>query len=378
MKALIERLGISVVHLRCLHDIFLENHQEFKRIEEILNSEDFREYYLEISRELYGGGKQPRGNVKLSRQMILGDIIEYIFTGRAYYHAAKSEDNFKKFLKVILYCVNQILIYDTITINPEIRKLYIEKLEENIDLEVLYEKEGDMEIAADLKVNDTIIWTDAWTSSIDLFVDSILPKTLGCPKELIVFAELIRLKKGNIIPLLLIQRVFGEQKTIAPPDFLIAKENKEIYGIEVGYAKEGQSREFSIRTSIPTFAIDLKNNMHNRCPKCGENILYCDPVIEAYSNGILKEELESRGGKFFCKDCDHFDNGNCKFSNYYGKAKGEKFNGEDLESSKKRHYHTGCVKGDSYSYYGQERNILEEHIDDFFAQIPEIEGLDNI
>jgi hypothetical protein len=41
----------------------------------------------------------------MSRQMILGDVIEYIFAGRAYYYAAKSESNLKNFLKLILYTV---------------------------------------------------------------------------------------------------------------------------------------------------------------------------------------------------------------------------------------------------------------------------------
>lgn len=88
--------------------------------------------------------------------MILGDIIEYIFTGRAYYYAVKSEDNFKEFLKLILYSVNQLLIFDTITVNPGIRKLYIEKLEEKIDNELLFEKDGDIELAEALKNSNTI------------------------------------------------------------------------------------------------------------------------------------------------------------------------------------------------------------------------------
>src|SRR5690606_11183591 len=180
----------------------------------------------------------------------------------------------------------------------------------------------------------------------------ILPKTLGMPKELIVFAELIRLKIGILIPLLLIQRIFGDRDPIAPPDFLIMKRNKEVYGIEVGYRKELQSRKFSIRTSIPTFAVDLKNNMHNRCPSCGENILYCDVVIENYSRGRLEDIMEQRadGRKVFCSDCRHFDEGNCIFSNYYGKLEGHNFAGKPLESTKDRHYHTRCAKGGSYSY----------------------------
>jgi hypothetical protein len=369
MKLLLDKLNISVQHLKCLDDVFLNNHQEYKRINDILNSEEFSHIYEEISREIYAGGKQPRGNLKLARQMILGDVIEYIFTGRAYYYAAKSEENFKNFLKLIMYSVNQLLIYDSITVQPDIRKLYIEKLEEEIDLKILYEKDDDSELARNLKNSKTVLNDGNW-KQFDSLVDSILPKTLGCPKELVVFAELLRVKKGIIIPLLLIQRLFGNRNPIAPPDFLLAKGNKEIFGIEVGYAKEGQSREFSIQTSIPTFAVDLKNNMHNRCPKCGEIILYCDKVIESFSEGTLTSKL-------ICKDCQNFDNGNCIFSNYYGKWKGTEFNGNSSEQ-KERHYHAKCVKDDTYDYRQQSVRINDKHLEEFFAQIPQIQGLENL
>jgi hypothetical protein len=263
-------------------------------------------------------------------------------------------------------------------VNPKIRKLYIESLEKKINKKILYEKEADEKLAKKLKSSKTIIRTNEWTTPIDSFVDSILPKTLGCPKELVVFAELIRLKKGMVIPLLLVQRLFGDKKPIAPPDFLIIKGNKEMFGIEVGYEKEGQSREFTIKTSIPTFAVDLKNNMHNRCPKCGENILYCDAVISAYANGTLEQELQTRGGKFYCKDCPKFNNGRCKFSNYYGRASGKSFNKSFLVSDKDRHYHASCVTGSSYLFRGKKRSILASHIDEFFAQNPEIQGIESL
>jgi len=195
MKLLIEKLGVSVKHLKCLDEVFYEHNEEYRRIENILNSDEFGSIYKEISKEIYAGGKKSQGKLRLARQMILGDVIEYIFTGRAYYFAAKSEQNFRNFLKLILYCVNQILLFDTITVNPEIRKAYIEKLEQNIDREMLYEKEGDDKIAMDLKKSDVVIWTKGWTKDIDIFVDSILPKTLGCPKELVIFAELLRSKR---------------------------------------------------------------------------------------------------------------------------------------------------------------------------------------
>jgi len=375
MKLLLEKLGVSIHHLECLDRVFSDNHEEYKRIETILNSDEFKPVYTEISRELYAGGKQPKGNLILARQMILGDVIEYIFTGRAYYYAVKSDENFKNFLKLVLYSVNQLLIFDSITVNREIRKLYIEKLEEKIDMSLLYEKPEDVVIANDLKESNTVLKDDNW-ERFDIFVDSILPKTLGCPKELIVFAELLRTKKGIIIPLLLIQRLFGDKNPIAPPDFLLVKSNKEIYGIEVGYAKEWQSREFSIRTSIPTFAVDLENNMHNRCPKCGEIILYCDYVINAYSNDTLNEKLDKNSGKYLCDNCPSFDNGNCKFSNYYGKWKGTEFNGR-VSEQKSLHYHARCVKDETYDYRRRETNI-RDHSNEFFAQLPQIQGLENL
>ncbi len=377
MHLLIDKLNISVDHLKCLDEVFSEHHQEYRRIQDFLQSPEFEPLYKEFSRELYAGGKQMQGNVRLHRQMILGDLVQYIFTGRAYYHATTSEENLKTYITLLFYCVNQLLIYDIITVNPSLRKKYIEKLEEVIPANILYEKLGDEQLAIDLKASDVVIWTDEW-DKYDAFVDSILPKTLGAPKELVVFAELIRLKKGIIIPLLLIQRVFGEHDPIAPPDFLLAKRNKDIFGIEVGFKKELQSRQFSVKTSIPTFAVDLKNNMHNRCPVCGENVLYCDPVIYAYSNNTLHAEVKRCGGKFTCNLCALFDNGNCSFSNYYGRAEGISFTSKPLEAKKDRHYHTKCVKDLSYKYYNRQLNILETHRNDFFGQIPEIEGIEGL
>lgn len=152
MKLLLDKLGISVDHLKCLDEVFIENNEEYQRINEILNSDEFISVYQDFARQLYAGGKT-RGNslLKLNRQMILGDVIEYIFSGQAYYHAAKSDDNLKDFYKLIFYSVNQMLLYDTITVNSNLRRLYIEKLEENIPLDILYEKPGDEQLANELK-----------------------------------------------------------------------------------------------------------------------------------------------------------------------------------------------------------------------------------
>ena len=36
--------------------------------------------------------------------------------------------------------------------------------------------------------------------------------------------------------------LLGDDDIIAPPDFLLLKKNKNIFGIELGYNKESQSR----------------------------------------------------------------------------------------------------------------------------------------
>jgi len=53
--------------------------------------------------------------------------------------------------------------------------------------------------------------------------------------------------------------------------------------------------------------------------------------------------LDEDTGKFLCSECLNFDEGNCKFSNYYGKWKGDEFNGK-VSEQKMRHYHASCVK----------------------------------
>lgn len=370
MELLLEKLELSIEHLLCLDRTFQQCSEIYKEISNKLSGSEFKDIYTEISRELYAGGKKTQGNLRLSRQMILGDVIEYIFTGRVFYYACKSKDNLKNFIKLIFYIVNQLLIMDSITVNNDLRRCYITNLINCIPKEILFEKEDDMKLAEELLTVETKLNDKNW-GKYDAFIDSLLPKTLGCPKELVVFTELIRMKVGIILPLLLIQKLFNEKDPISPPDFLLLRNNKEIYGIEVGYNKEAQSREFSLRTSIPTFAVDLEENMHNRCPVCGEFILYCDKFIEKYSNG-------ENNIKLMCNECDRFNNGDCIYSTYYGKYIGNNYNGERINEKKSMHYHTKCVKNGYYLYRNTQRNILSTHINEFYAQVPKIQGIESI
>ena len=81
MKILLDKLGLSVDHLRCLDEVFRTSNPLYSQVENCMiaalgaNLED-------MSKELYAGGKSRIG---LNRQIILGDVIEYIFSGRAYF-----------------------------------------------------------------------------------------------------------------------------------------------------------------------------------------------------------------------------------------------------------------------------------------------------
>jgi hypothetical protein len=376
MQRLLNRLSHSVDHLKILDEVYYKYDPIYKSISDYLNSSHFASVIEEVELQLYAGGKKMRGlGKRLMRQMILGDLIQYIFTGRAFYYATSSDQHLKDFTKLLMYTVNQLLIFDSITVDSTIRKKYIEALESKIPKSILFEKPGDEFVAKQLKTDKTVIDDKNWTSDIDLFIDSLLPKTLGNPKELVMFAELIRLKRGIIIPLLLIQRTFGIHEPIAPPDFLIIKPNKDIFGIEVGYAKEGQSREFSLRTSIPTLAVDLKNNLHNRCPKCGKMILYCDRVIDLFSDGTLLSKLD-KNNRFRCKNCPAYKGGNCPFANFYGYADIKNFRGELLKNGN-YHFHASCVYNDTYLFRKKPVKI-STHSNEFFAQIPEIQGLESL
>ena len=180
MKRLLNRLKTSVEHLQVLDEVFYNHNSLYKSITDKLNTPPFDSVMEEIELQLYAGGKKMRGaGKKLMRQMILGDLMQYVFTGRAFYYGTFSEVHLKNFLKLILNTVNQLLIYDSITVDSYIRTLYIEELEYKIPIPILYEKTSDQLVASNLKGNAVRIGQPAWSTDIDLFVDSILPKTLG-------------------------------------------------------------------------------------------------------------------------------------------------------------------------------------------------------
>lgn len=284
-----EHLIKSIRHLQVLHRTFLDkgnfkNHKDHQMY--VQTSENISKLFslpdVEIYKQLY--------NPK-NRQMILADIIEYIFLSRGLFFITEgsNQPSIKKakrgfFIKAILYFVNMLMIYESLTVDNIIRKNFLKNLARKIPevknedfFDDLYNFKGKVglpqgESDADKKLNR--------------YFDKILPKTAGgLWHELLVFIFLLRADLGYIVPLLLNQKLISLVDVIVPPDFLLITKEKDIYGIEVGIKKEIQSGAFSLKTNIPTATIDTINSRcSDRCPICKKWIQFCDKVINDYSN----------------------------------------------------------------------------------------------
>lgn len=68
------------------------------------------------------------------RQMILNDIMEYIFNGRGYFYMWKGTEIEKKnnFVKIVLYFINQLMILESISVNYELRNKVLDSLKNRI------------------------------------------------------------------------------------------------------------------------------------------------------------------------------------------------------------------------------------------------------
>ena len=103
MKDIFERMSNVLRHLEVLHEVFV-NEENFKTEEKTdykiykQNQEELRKLLdrLDFNSQLYG---------KKGRQMILADLIEYIFLGRGYYSIQSTKDK-ENFVKAILHFVN--------------------------------------------------------------------------------------------------------------------------------------------------------------------------------------------------------------------------------------------------------------------------------
>lgn len=341
MKDIFEKMNKALKHLETLHDIFI-NEDNFKPEENLdyeiyrQNEEKLKEILnrLDFSSQLYD---------RKGRQMILADLLEYIFLGRGYY-SIKSKEDKENFVRAILHFVNLLMCYEVMTVSDNLREKVLEKLgKENPEIknEDHYNELKDFSGTVGLKRGESEA-----PKHLNKYFDSILPKTAGgLWHELLVYVFLIRNNIGHIAPLLLSQRLMSMQDAIIPPDFLVITPDKNMYGIEVGTKKEIQSGLFSLQTNIPTTTIDTENSrVSDRCPICKRWIPFCDFVINNYSNfdtEITKAEVRC------LEECNIYSKeeiaaGKCPYTKYSrNRTQTLEYTHHDYANG--LHYHYTCV-----------------------------------
>ena len=372
MREVLRRLNLSTNHLLLLDKFLIEKDEEYRKIEEKL--EQMGEDYLDFCRELYYGGSKRRGKPPLgSRQMILSDIFQYIITGRGYYLAARDADYKKKFVKIVMYLVNQWLMMDCFGPREasSLRRELMETLKEGIGDNNFFETHDSYHIRRferTLRCDDDLIPkppnpNPPESDILDTY-DSLFPKIRGGPVEILVYLYLLQRRLGFVVSLLTQQRLISGNRILAPPDILLLRSKGEVIGLEIGRGKEKQSADFSLFTGIPTFSVDLVEKQPFRCDGCGRWIIYCDRVIELYSERGVPEDHKHM---IYCKDCPYFNEGNCpdiicyiSSTNRYGETR-------------KARYHFRCLKPE------KRKEILSNLSDNpeiLVAYYPLVEGLE--
>lgn len=348
MKRNYDNLVKSVKHLQALNEVFSEKtnfsdandwdvyNENHKALSEVISSSD-----IELFNQFYN---------QENRQMILADILEYIFLGRGYYTITSRSFKARKrqlgkFIEIILRFVNILMSYEVMTVDVTLRKAFLKKLKEKVPEvrnENLYSTLVNYEGAVGLPQERSNT-----ERKLNRYFDKLLPKTAGgLWHELLVYIFLLRHDLGFIVPLLLHQRLLSASGALVPPDFLIITKDKDIYGIEVGRKKEIQSGSFSLSTNIPTATIDTINSRSSdRCPICKKWIPFCEKVIKDFSDLDKERPLTS---KISClKECnifskDKISKGKCPYTKY-SRTKAKTLDYTHIKYADGYHYHYRCV-----------------------------------
>ncbi|MFC1799286.1 hypothetical protein ACFL2Z_00025 [Candidatus Eisenbacteria bacterium] len=365
MREILSSLKRSINHMQVLDRVFSKSAypereiylQNAKRISDLSKSCD--QWFTD---ELYFGDD--------GRQMILNDILEYVFTGRGYYYMAGPQDIEKKevFVKIVLHFVNQLMLLESISVNSKLRKEVMDRLRKTIGDNHFFEyEESEQAFKALRKFKGDVHFDTAATNRVppsivremdtesgekvlkrfDGYCDSLLPKLPhGLWRELIVYIQLLRINAGYILPLLLSQRILSKRDVLKPPDFLVIKENGELVGVEVGAGKEGQSSDFS--TALKCQMVTAENtNIPPRCPICGKWILFCDKVIKEFAD--LDNPLYNIRKDIRCAhDCEFYTytdvlSGKCPYVKYRGRISKTAKPRQITKYDSAFHYHYSCM-----------------------------------
>jgi len=371
MDILIKSLKKSVEHLEELDSVFstfdYPEKDEYLKNREKIKELNVRMPNSKFTDELYYGDD--------GRQMILNDIMEYIFNGRGYFYMWKDTDIHKKknFVKIVLYFINQLMILESISVNYELRNKVLDSLKNKIGdddffldinskkaFEALKQFHGNVHFdTADTNVVPDAIRTQLGLSSeevlkrFDKYADSLIPKLPhGLWRELIVYIQLLRINAGYILPLLLNQRIISKNDFLKPPDFLIIREDGSLVGVEVGSGKEEQSSNFSAKMKCQMITAQ-NSNIPPRCPICGKWILFCDKVIEDFSD--LDNPLLYKYDDVRCAhDCESYSYeqvlaGECPYIKYRGKINSDLNPKQRINFKSYYHYHYSCILNTSDS-----------------------------
>jgi hypothetical protein len=339
-----------VKHLKTLNQIFLDSSNFSERIDWQIHNDNYRKLSeiisspdIELFNQLYSAD---------DRQMILADIIEYIFFARGYYAITSGCPEAKKqkkqqFIRMILHFVNILMDYEAMTVDEKLRKAFLKKLRENVPIvkkEELFDTLAALKGTVGLPLGES---AQEEVKKLNKYFDKMLPKTAGgLWHELLVFVFLIRHNLGFIVPLVLNQRLLSGTGTLVPPDFLIIAKDKHIYGIEVGTKKEIQSGSFSLSTNIPTATIDTENSRSSdRCPICKRWIPFCDKVINEFSD--IDKQIPLSPKVNCLEECkihskEDISKGKCPYTKYArSEAKSLKYT--HIKYADGLHYHYRCV-----------------------------------
>ena len=364
MDILIAALKRSIEHLETLDEVF-STFDYPERDEYVRNRQKIRElnqvFPESFTDELYYGND--------GRQMILSDIIEYIFSARGYFYMWKPSDIEKKrvFVKIILHFINQLMVLESISVNHSLRNRVLESLKNKFEEDFFLDEDSKrtfealMQFAGDVHFdtsNSNVVPPSTLKQldiddqkqvlkKFDSYTDSLLPKLPhGLWRELIVYIQLLRINAGYILPLLLTQRIVAKSKSLKPPDFLIIKETGELVGVEVGGGKEAQSSDFST-TMQCQMVTAMNTNIPPRCPICGKWITFCDKVINDFSD--LENPLYYIYDDIRCAhDCNIYSYqqvlaGECPKVKYRGKIDKGTNPKQKIKFDSDYHYHYLCV-----------------------------------
>ncbi len=337
MEKLLVNLARAGKHLALLDNVFQKNYPLYAETTKRLLSLPL---YDELCKEVYAGGKK-RGVHGYSRQMILCDLLQYIFTGRGYYFAVRGDEQKRAFIAIIMYVCNQLILMEDVSVDVSLRNKMLDALEKGIGSAFFEDSEQEALFKELRQYKGKIVPPE--TGEYDDILDSMLPKRVGAVPELLVYAYLIRKNYGYVVPLLHAQRLLGNQSYLVPPDFLLLRSKGESFGLEVGMGKERQMGSFSTVTSIPVFTVGIGSGEQPqpyRCGKCQKWITYCDEVIRLCSKNEEPDEEN-----IDCTQCTLYkksDDAKAKCSSivYFGRAHDHSGEVRQLR------YHYNCVKSD--------------------------------